>query len=239
MLRTNFAIHLGNSRDTSLKKMVTISISDWRVSAYSLIVVSSLLIILSSLARGDEMTGLPQDDPKDLSYTTAGSSQPTTSFSFLPMPGWAHGALAPLPYQLTPMGKKPFVAVAPPPPQPLAPPKDTPAASPAPVAEPKETAKEKPAPTPAESPALIAVSPFLQWIKTNPRAADDARQQADAYRGAQVPTGPINGTRTITAGPSGNTNTEDPYWLPPLIDSGDLGASPVGGSAAIYSTPQR
>jgi hypothetical protein len=249
MLRTHNAIQFGASRDKSRRKIAGRSINDWRVSAYTLIIVSVILIVISSRVRGDEVTRAPQSDTKEMSYTTtgvgisyttAGPAQPNLATGFLTMPSWAHGATMPaLPYQLTPMGKKPVVVAkttptASPAPAPLAPPKDT--AAPEPAPESKDTAA-KPAPAP-ETPALIAVSPFLQWIKSNPKAADEAREQA-AHSTAQAPTGSASGANTITAGPTANANAQDPYWLPPLIDSADFSTGPVGGSAAIYSTPQR
>jgi hypothetical protein len=248
MLHTNYAVHPNRCSDSFWRRIVALSINDWRVSAYSLVIVSVCLIIISSMAHGDEMGGQSQDDTKDMiSYTRSGSDplpptgEPSVTSSaplFLPMPTWAHGASLPaLPYQLTPMGKKPVVVAASasaPVPEPLEPPKDT--ASTAPPPEPKETAP-KPVPAP-EAPALIAVSPFLQWIKSNPKAADEAREEA-SHPTAQTPTGPTTGANVITAGPNGNTNAPDPYWLPPLIDSAEFSAGPVGGSAAIYSTPQR
>jgi hypothetical protein len=133
------------------------------------------------------------------------------------------------------MGKQ-VVLVTPPTPKPapLAPPKETPPA-------PQETvAKAKPSPAPAEtSPALIAVSPFLQWIKANPQsAAVEARQQANSYHAPSTSeTSSTGGPSTPASGPTGPV--EDPYWLPPLLDSASFGPQPVTGSAAIYSTPQR
>jgi len=89
---------------------------------------------------------------------------------------------------------------------------------------------------------MVTVSPFLQWIKTNPQAAAvQARQQAAGY---QAPTAPgansANAAAVNGQSPAGAPGgSEEPYWLPPLIGSADFGSSPVGGSAAIYSTPQR
>jgi len=246
MPQTNYAIPIDTSRDKSWRRIMTHSINDWRVSAYSLVIVSVVLIIISSFAHGDEVTGAPPSDTKEMSYTTsgvgvsyttAGPSQPSIATGFVPMPGWARDiTLSALPYQLTPMGKKPLLIAkaASAVPEPLAPPKETPAPEPPP--EVKETAA-KPAPTP-DAPALIAVSPFLQWIRSNPKAADEARAQA-AHPTAQTPTAPANGANAIAAGPTANANAQDPYWLPPLIDSADFSTGPVGGSAAIYSTPQR
>jgi hypothetical protein len=193
-----------------------------------LLLLSLLVVIVPGLVRGDDLTGLSQNDPKDLMPASPAPAQPTGEISFLQMPGWSRGIIMPpLPDQLKPMGKKPNVAVAPAP-APLAPPKDTPVT-------PAATETPKPNPTP-ESPALVTVSPFLQWIKSNPQAAAaQARQQANGYQNPAAP-GP-GAPGNSPAGPTGNG--EDPYWLPPLIDSAGAGPTPVGGSAAIYSTPQR
>jgi len=245
MMYTNYAVHLGRCTENSWRRLVVRSINDWRVSAYALVIVSFFLIIVSSLAKGDETVGQSLDTKEimNFSYTRAGSgpaplSEIATGPLFLPMPVWAHGVtVSALPYQLTPMGKKPVTAKTAPAQttatEPLAPPKET--ASDAPAPEIKETAP-KPAPAP-EAPALIAVSPFLQWIKSNPKAADEARAQANPT--PAQPTGPVNNGNAVTAGPTANAPSPAPYWLPPLIDSGDFSTGPVGGSAAIYSTPQR
>jgi len=140
-----------------------------------------------------------------------------------------------LPDKLTPMGKQ-VVLVTPPIPKqaPLTPPKETPPT-------PQETvAKAKPAPAPAEtSPALITVSPFLQWIKANPQAAAaEARQQANSYHAPATSEAGSPGAPGTPA-PGAANGGEDPYWLPPLLDSSSFGPQAVGGSAAIYSTPQR
>ncbi len=154
---------------------------------------------------------------------------------FVPMPAWARGViLPPLPVELKPMGGKTRIAGPPPTPPPLAPPKDvvTTTASSTPNTTPAKAA-------PADNnPAMIAVSPFLQWIKTNPQAATQARQQAEAYHaGAPAGGNPVNGGAPQSPGQG---NAQDPYWLPPLIDSADFGPTPpVSGSAAVYSTPQR
>lgn len=211
---------------------------DWRISAYSLLIFSIFLIFLSNPAQGDDLTGLSQDDPKDLLPAPPVSRpQPIDGVSFLPLPSWSRGAtMPPLPYQLRPDGKKVTPPLTPAPVS-LAPPKDTPPLSPA---APVSTAKPAPAPV-DQNPALIAVSPFLQWIKSNPQAAAiKARQQADSYHvsSASEP-GPAAGAGSTGACSHTNGTTQDPYWLPPLIDSADFGPSSAGGSAAIYSTPRR
>jgi hypothetical protein len=239
-----------------LRRIEALCLSDWRISAYSLIIFSLFLIIMSSLAHGDDLTGLPQDDPKDLQPSapqtpTSSESQSTGGIQFQPLPSWSRGVVMPaLPYQLKPMGKKPVVEVTPPTPapEPLAPPKDTPATPPSPA---PTVTKEKPAPAPAPTdtnPALITVSPFLQWIKSNPQAASEARQEANSYHAGPLPApdaGSSNSAgNTASSGSTantitGSTGTDDPYWLPPLIDSSDFETKPVSGSAAIYQTPQR
>jgi hypothetical protein len=87
----------------------------------------------------------------------------------------------------------------------------------------------RPAPPPPEPPALVAVSPFLEWIKDHPgNAATDAQKQAAAY---QSPAVPPNAPAPAAPG-------SDPYWMPPLGESGS-GSITTGSGAAIYSTPQR
>jgi hypothetical protein len=200
----------------------------------SLALLSVLMMV--NPVRGDDLTGLPPSDSKELLTVTAPRHQ-IAGLSFLPMPSWSRvGALAALPDQLKPMGSKASVLVAA---AKLTPPKETPAASPAPAA----TASNPKTSSPAEtSPAaLIAVSPFLQWIKANPEtAAAEARQQASAYHApsTSAPTSP-SGTASAGAPAAAPGIMEDPYWLPPLIDSADSGPRSVAGSAAIYETPQR
>jgi hypothetical protein len=207
--------------------------------------VASLLLFLSLAApslRADDLTGMAQDDPKDLypSGTSAGPACANSNYStgFLPMPAWAHGVvMPPLPDVLKPMGKK-IVLTTPPvaAPQPLTPPKDaTPTVV---VAKPTVVA----APTPPQNPALIAVSPFLDWIKANPQAAaEQARQQAAAEANAAIPTGPVPAPGAAqAAGNAAPVVVPAPYWMPPLIDTATFGTgTTTGSSAAIYSTPQR
>jgi hypothetical protein len=216
------------------------------------------------VARADDLTGQPHDDPKDLLPAPAQASNcPESDTSgFLPLPSWARDAvMPPLPAVLKPNGKL-AVLTTPPKAAPLTPPpakdevtanviveKPTPApAAPAPAA---------PAPQPT---ALIAVSPFLDWIKANPHeAAQQARQEAGSYAAgsdaspaapispvspssgnAQAGTGPVVGAVVAPAGPGGPAVT--PYWMPPLVDTapfGSSGGNMVGSSAAIYTTPQR
>jgi len=250
MLRVNHAANLSAARDSIWRRVGTFCRNDWRVSAYSLLLFAFFLILFSNLSRGDDLTGLPYDDPKDLlpAPPQAITSQTASSLGlFAPMPAWAHGVTMPaLPAELKPMGGKTAVAGPPPPPPPLAPPKE-------PVTVVTTTASS--APTPAttknissvtnasgvtdNNPAMVTVSPFLQWIKTNPQAAAaQARQQAASYHPpSPTDAGPSTGAGAIGHGAPGGS--EDPYWLPPLIDSADFGPTPVSGSAAIYSTPQR
>jgi hypothetical protein len=200
--------------------------------------IISLLLFLSAAvvnsAQADDLTGMAQDDAKELLPPAAQSSAPCYNPGFLPLPSWARGVvMPPLPDVLKPMGKKAVLTTPPTPAQaPLAPPKDE---------EKPTVVVAKPtvvAPAPA-SPALIAVSPFLDWIKANPQAAaEQAHQQAAAEANAasgaapsSVPNG--NGTAPAVVAPA-------PYWMPPLIDTAPFGTGNVSGSgAAIYSTPQR
>jgi hypothetical protein len=233
------------------------------------VLTGAILLSLASATGvvADELTGMPKDDPKDFippSLAAAAASGDTTP-GFEPLPRWARGAtMPPLPQALKPFGTKVAVLTTPPVPahEPLAPPKEETASDTRP-----KVITPMPATPPAPSQDLVAISPFLQWIKANPQAAaEQARQQASIYQG-----GPLPGlTPGVTAGPTasgpeaqrnlrapgapGNTatasaaNGEVPYWLPPLIDSPDFGsrstttdaaATPVTGSSAIYSTPQR
>jgi hypothetical protein len=179
-------------------------------------IILVLILVSFGLAHADDATGLPQDDPKDVSSQQAEAAPCTTGEFFLPIPSWSRFVkMPPLPEQLTPMGKSPVVAK----PAPAAVAETKPDAAPLP----KPAAKPK-APASTDDPALIAVSPFLQWVKDHPQeAATQARKQAD----------------DDSAGPPIVVNPGvDPYWMPPMID-GTTPAPPVTGSAAIYSTPQR
>ena len=242
MLRENHATNLNDARDTTWRRVGILCRNDWRVSAYALLLVSIFLIIFSNLVHGDDLTGLPFDDPKDLMPPAPrANTAPTGSLGlFAPMPAWAHGTTMPaLPIELKPMGGKTAVAGPPPPPPPLAPPKE-------PVTVVSTTASSSPTPAPQKNstvtdnnPAMVTVSPFLQWIKNNPQAAAlQARQQAAIYHAPTPPeAASANGAARPPIGAPGGS--EDPYWLPPLIDSADFGSAPVTGSSAIYSTPQR
>jgi hypothetical protein len=245
MLSADHAIRPHASHGSLRRRIGASWLKDWRISAYSLILISLLLIIPSNLAPGDEFTGQSQDDPKDLipSSTPAPRPQSTDEILFLPLPSWSRGVTMPqLPDQLKPMGKKVTVATASTASAPasLTPPKEIPSIAPASV---EAASKVKTSPTSAEpSPDLVAVSPFLQWIKANPQAASaEARQQANGYHAPSTsepgPAGGNSGGASISSGANGSAG--DPYWLPPLIDSADFSSSPVGGSAAIYQTPQR
>jgi hypothetical protein len=201
-----------------------------------------LLFLLLSLALvkpivADDLTGMPHDDPKDLlppSAQEAPSSSSSYDTGFLPLPSWARGAvMPPLPQVLKPMGKKVVVLTTPPTaaPQPLAPPRDSESATVV-VARPTPVAT---APTAAPTPALIAVSPFLEWIKANPQAAAGSEANAAAPAANAAPNTNATGAGVTTA------PVPPPYWLPPLIDASSFGpgASTGGSSAAIYSQPQR
>jgi hypothetical protein len=168
-----------------------------------------ILLFIGSMnfSPADENSGLPANDPKEMTSVSEFESSP-----FLPLPAWSNFTHMPsTPDFLLPMGKNVMKVVAvTPPPKPPPPPVETP----------------RPAPPPPEPPALVAVSPFLQWIKDHPDAAAEAHKQAAAYQAPPQPPG--------AAAPG----TADPYWMPPL-DSGGSGSITTGSSAAIYSTPQR
>lgn len=220
------------SQGEPLRRIGISCLRSWRISATSLILLTLFAMLLPNLVSGDDLTGLAQNDPKDLlPAPPVPPSQPTGGGLFVPLPSWCRlSAMPPLPDQLKPMGKKTEVATNPTPP-PLAPPKET--TPPASTQEATVKAKTPPA-APEQSPALVAVSPFLQWVKTNPQAAAaQAREQANSYH---VPPAGDAGSPGANGGPTGIT---DPYWLPPLIDSPDIVPGSGGGSAAIYSTPQR
>lgn len=230
MIRTNYSIHLNAQGNHSLRRLINVSVNDWRVSAFTLLIGSAFLIIISSLAHADDSELPVKYDAKDITMVS-GPAVPTGQL-FLPMPNWSKSpALATTPWQLTPNGTRPAVVAAATH-APMSPPKEP---MTTPVTEQAKEVVAKPAPAP-EPPALMAVSPFLQWVKSNPKAADDARTQAAAN--APAPTVPAT-ANTIVAGPNGASNSQDPYWLPPMIDSSNFGSGPVTGSAAIYSTPQR
>jgi hypothetical protein len=212
---------------------------------FSRIICFCFSLAVLNIARADDLTGMAQDDAKDLLPPAAQTpSVPCYNSGFLPMPSWARGvAMGPMPAVLSPMGKKAVLTTPP-------------TAAPAPLAPPKDEDKPtvvvaKPtvvAPAPAPSPNLIAVSPFLDWIKANPQAAaDQARQQAGAYSAAD-PSGAIVATPAPNAAPNTTTTAPvivappAPYWMPPLIDAAPIVSNPgniSGSGAAIYSTPQR
>jgi hypothetical protein len=207
-------------------------------------IVSLLLLVSLAAAKpafADDLTGALHDDPKDLLPPPAqeAASAPLYDTGFLPLPPWARGVvMPPLPATLRPMGGKVAVLTTPPvpAPPPLAPPKDS---EPSTVIVAKPT-PVTPAPAPASNPALIAVSPFLEWIKANPQAAaEQARQQAGAYQAPGDASAPAAGANP--ASPAGAASAAPPpYWMPPLIDSAPFGTgNTTGSSAAIYSTPQR
>jgi hypothetical protein len=120
--------------------------------------------------------------------------------------------MPPLPDQLTPNGKK-TVAVAEV--TPVIPRKD-----PGEVTPPVYIPKPKNVPVVADSP-LVAVSPFLEWIKDHPtEATEQARKAAAAYN-------PAPSTAAASA----------PATAPPAPSSSST--TTTGSSAAIYSTPQK
>ena len=215
-------------RQLRLRKIEARRLKYWKLKIKAAGLV--LCLLSGGLAHADESTGLPLDDPKDLhAYsTTTRITRINYAQPFIPMPQWAQARfdkMPPLPDQLKPMGKKPAPAVT------AAP---TPAPNAAPVT-PMVVTAGKPK-TADVNPTLIAVSPFLQWIKDHPKdAAAEAQKQASSYR--------------APAGSSGNGgSSDDPYWMPPL-DSSDNSSGPstenssasstVTHSAAIYSSPQR
>jgi hypothetical protein len=201
-----------------------------RIMLSPVLAFALLAVALPGFAHADEFTGQPVDDPKDLvpppvRCTTSSSSSSTQSQSisesmFVSMPSWARNVIMPpLPDQLKPMGKKSLAASGPVVP-PVTPPKEPTAPVPSSVDAAAAAAKAA-----ENNPAMITVSPFLQWIKSNPQAAAaQARQQANVYHAGPGPA------------PAPSTSSDDAYWLPPLMDTT---GNTSGGSAAIYSTPQR
>ncbi len=207
-------------------------------------------LTVTRFVHADDLTGMAQDDPKDLYPAPAPQSSyvPNYNSGFLPLPSWARGVvMPPLPDVLKPMGKKAVLTTPPvPAPQPLAPPKD-PATTTVTVGKPI-VVTPTPAPAPAPNPALIAVSPFLDWIKANPQAAaEQARQQASSYQAVgDANAAASTGTTTVpNPAPANGGNAPvvappAPYWMPPLIDTATFGTgTTTGSSAAIYTTPQR
>jgi hypothetical protein len=202
-------------------------------------VLALALALAAHQARADASTGLA-DDPKDMSYQSTTTTTTTTdvmsmSSPFLPLPSWSRfEKMPPLPDQLKPLGKKPAEPV------PLAttpvilrkdPGEQTPSVF---IPKPKDI------PVVNNNPTLIAVSPFLQWVKDHPKdATAQARKEAAIYN----PQAPVAGANA----PNSEGGSGSPYWMPPLVDSGDTTAPASssstttgnGGSAAIYSTPQR
>jgi len=207
----------------------------------ALILIALLVVISPAASRADDLTGLPMDDPKDLRPSPPSSySAPTGSCLFLPMPRWSRGVvMPPLPDQLMPMGGKTAIAITTNKTPPLAPPKDEVTTVTTTASSSNGTTTSTKAATDNSNQAMIAVSPFLQWIKSNPQvAAEQARQQAESYRTPAMSS--ANPPSEPGAGNSGTQGADaNPYWLPPLIDSSDFGPQPAGGSAAIYEKPQR
>jgi len=134
------------------------------------------------------------------------------------------------------MGGKTAVAAPPPPPPPLAPRrKPVAVVSPPPRLRPRPPRKKI---LPRRPRVIRRWSPFLRSAmdQDHPQAAAvQARQQASSYH-APTPAdaNPTNGTGAVSHTPAGApAGSEDPYWLPPLIDSADFGPTPVSGSAAF------
>lgn len=216
-------------------------------------VISLLLLAalpaVNSASADDLLSFLHPHDAKELQPVEAPApppapAAPSCDAAFLPLPGWAHGAvMPPLPDVLTPMGKKVVLTTPPvPAPAPLTPPKEP--APPTVVVE-----KPKVVEPPPQNPALIAVSPFLDWVKANPQAAAaQAHQQAAAYESGSDTVSAVAPTAPATPPANGATGpivvpTPAPYWMPPLIDAAPFGTynsgNVSGSSAAIYTTPQR
>jgi len=195
---------------------------EYRWDKEFLAVGAFLVVLLFSVAliHADEDTGLP--DPKEMGEQPATSD---TDITFLPLPAWASAKMPPLPEQLRPMGHAPVIAK----PSPAAVAETKPDQPPMPKKLPQVyplAGSKDPAPAASDSPALMAVSPFLEWIKDHPQeAAAQARKEAESE----------------TAPPAPSTPAASPYWMPPMIDTGNAAPAPEGGSssAAIYSTPQK
>jgi len=204
--------------------------------ATPLAMLSFFALLFSSCARADDLTGLPVDDPKDLSPAPAQQQQviSQTSNGFVAMPAWARGVvMPPLPDQLKPMGKKSLAASSSAPTPAVVQPVKQASIVPTTVGPDGTTVPSKP-----ENPAMVTVSPFLQWIKANPQAAAaQARQQAAVYHAGPGAGGA--GSPPITGPGAPAPTSDDNYWLPPLIDQSEIQPGATGGSAAIYSKPQR
>ena len=163
---------------------------------------------------------MAQEDPKDLREPR--DSADDHASAFLSLPAWSsYTKMPPLPDQLKPLGRKPLIV-------------STRSPSPA-SATPSPAVAAAVAPAPQHphvsdsNPTLIAVSPFLEWIKDHPtQAAAQAHKEADAYRANPAPA---------------TTANASPYWMPPIDETPETTvAQPTtttGSSAAIYSTPQR
>jgi hypothetical protein len=191
--------------------------------AVGLILVT--LFVSMILLRADEGTGLP--DPKEMAQQPPPSASDGIDLTFLPLPSWASAKMPALPEQLKPMGHR--IDVAKPSPAAVAEtkPDQPPMPKKLPQVYPLADSKD-PAPAASNSPANLAVSPFLEWIKDHPQeAAAAARKDAEA----------------ATAGSTAPAPGATPYWMPPMIDASSDGTVQAGGngsgSAAIYSTPQR
>ena len=198
-------------------------------------VAGALAVLLFSigLAHGDENTGTPAD-PKEM-VTSDQDAGCSTDITFLPLPSWASAKMPPLPGQLTPMGTPTILHK----PSPAAVAETKPDTPPMPKKLPQVyplASSKDPAPAANDSPALMAVSPFLQWIKDHPAGSRDPGRARKPT--VIVPARPLRAAAASRPGPGAS-----PYWMPPMIDSSPVAAVQAGesgnGSAAIYSTPQR
>jgi hypothetical protein len=184
-------------------------------------VILFLIFLSLVMARAGDDTGLPGDDPKDATPTDPEVSTTSVSDMFLPMPEWSRfKKMPPLPDVLKPMGAS-------------AEPRAKPATAAVAETKPDGAPPPKPAPkamAPQPDADLVAISPFLQWVKDHPDAAAQARKQAAD-----------DATTTAPAGaPTPANASADPYWMPPMVDAPDASAPPpTGGSSATYSRPQR
>jgi hypothetical protein len=198
----------------------------WDKEFFAVGLILVMLFISVVLLRADEGTGLP--DPKEMAQQPPPPASEGVDLTFLPLPSWASAKMPALPEQLKPMGHR--IDVAKPSSAAVAEtgPDQPPMPKKLPQVYPLASSKD-PAPAASNSPANIAVSPFLEWIKDHPQEAA-AQARKDAATASTAAPAPAPGSA--------------PYWMPPMIDtSSDAPAAQAGGSgsgsAAIYSTPQR
>ena len=232
MLHTNYASHLQVTPNKSWRKLVSYSINDWRVSAYSLIIVSVFLIIISSVAsHGDEVTGAPQTDTKEMSYTTsgvgvsyttAGPAQLNMATGFLPMPAWARGPRCPHCLISLPRWERnrSWLPRSPAPPLPRR-------------WLPRRKRRlrrrllllrRKRPPSPRLRPKLRRSSPYLRFCNGSSRTRRRRTRRVSRQVTLPLRRPPVRPmARTPSRrDPPANANSQDPYWLPPLIDSADI-----------------